>query len=261
MKMNKIIGLILLLSGCANLFAQSSGNMALIKGGSYIPLYGNDTSKITVEDFLIDKYPVTNAEFLNFVKENPTWKRTQVKRLFAEESYLKDWKSDTEIGQASYPDAPVTFVSWFAAKNYCQSIGKRLPTIDEWEYVAMADEFVADARKDSTFHQQILGWYEKPTKQTIPKIGNTETNYWGVYDMHGLVWEWVLDFNTVLISGESRKDESLDRQYYCAGSALGATDLMNYAAFMRYAFRGSLEADYAIKNLGFRCANGVENEN
>ena len=84
-------------------------------------------------------------------------------------------------------------------------------------------------------------------------MGSTFKNYWGVYDLHGLVWEWTLDFNSVMVTGESRKGSTGDNNMFCGAAAVGATDLMNYAAFMRYAFRGSVKANYAIKNLGFRC--------
>ena len=75
--------------------------------------------------------------------------------------------------------------------------------------------------------------------------------------MHGLVWEWSLDFNSVLISGESRKDVDDDSKLFCGSAAIGVTDLMNYAAFMRYALRGSLNAKYALKTLGFRCVKDL----
>ena len=56
------------------------------------------------------------------------------------------------------------------------------------------------------------------------------------------------------LSGESRKDKDTDKELFCGSGSVNATDLMNYAAFMRYAFRGSLKANYTTKNLGFRCA-------
>lgn len=235
-----------------------SDSMVKIEGGEFIPLYGTKT-EIPVGDFLMDVYPVTNAEFQKFVKENPQWKRSRVKKLFADENYLIGWKDDETLGEGQLADAPVTNVSWYAAKNYCECQGKRLPTVDEWEYVAMADKEIADAREDNSYNKFILGWYETPNTYKN-RIGQTFKNYWGVYDLHGLVWEWTLDFNSVLITGESRQDSTGENNLFCGAAAVGATDLMNYAAFMRYAFRGSMKAKYSIKNLGFRCVQDVKPE-
>lgn len=245
---------------CFSVLIQSqaycqSDSMVKIKGGEFVPLYGTK-SEVPVGDFLMDVYPVTNAEFLEFVKKNPRWQRSKVKKLFADESYLSNWKDDVTLGAGQNPNSPVTNVSWYAAKNYCECQGKRLPTVDEWEYVAMADETKADARTDKSYNKFILGWYETPNTFNN-EIGGTFKNYWGVYDLHGLVWEWALDFNSVLISGESRKDSAGDNTLFCGAAAVGATDLMNYAAFMRYAFRGSMKANYSVKNLGFRCVQDV----
>ena len=251
---------ILRLTICTVLFwmhsADCQSKMVKIKGGTYVPLYGRDSLQVTIADFQMDVYPVTNKEFIEFVKANPKWQRSQVKKLFADKNYLKEWKSDTELGDQQALRAPVTNVSWFAAKDYCECQGKRLPTIDEWEYVAMSNETVPDARTLKSYNKFILGWYEKP-KTFNNEIGSTFKNYWNVYDLHGLVWEWTLDFNSVLVSGESRKDVDNDTNLFCGSAAVGATDLMNYAAFMRYAIRGSLKAKYAMKNLGFRCVRDI----
>tara|TARA_R110000764_G_scaffold33631_2_gene75317 strand:- start:3398 stop:4192 length:795 start_codon:yes stop_codon:yes gene_type:complete len=237
-------------------FAQSK-NMVTVKGGTYIPLYGVDSTAVTVEDFIMDVYPVTNKQYLKFVQEFPEWQRSNVKKLFADGNYLVNWESDDSFENQLDPNAAVTNVSWFAAKKYCECQGKRLPTLDEWEYAAMADQNSPDARKKETYNQLILDWYEAP-KTFNNSIGSTFKNYWGIYDLHGLVWEWTMDFNSVLISGESRKDVDKDSNLFCGSAAVGASDLMNYAAFMRYAFRGSLKANYSVRNLGFRCAQTKE---
>ena len=236
-------------------FCQSE--MVSIKGGDYIPLYGRDSLKVSISDFEIDVFPVTNQEYLDFVKKYPKWQRSQVKRLFADKNYLVNWVSDTLLNDNQSLKAPITNISWFAANDYCSCQGKRLPTVDEWEYVAMADEDIADARTKDSYNEYILGWYEKP-KTFNNEIGSTFKNYWNVYDLHGLVWEWTLDFNSVLVSGESRKDVDTDTNLFCGSAAIGATDLMNYAAFMRYAIRGSLKAKYSMKNLGFRCVQDIK---
>ncbi|MBX7225585.1 MAG: formylglycine-generating enzyme family protein [Chitinophagales bacterium] len=226
-----------------------------IIGGSYTPLYGRDSNLLVVKDFYLDRNPVTQSDYLKFVSANPIWRKSQVKEIFADDNYLQEWTNDTTL--SSNPNAPITNVSWFAAKAYCACQGKRLPTIDEWEYVAMADEGQKDARTSPSYNQRILDWYEQP-KSFRNDIGLTPENFWGIQDMHGLVWEWTLDFNSVMISGESRKDGSTDNSLFCGSGSLGASDLMNYAAFMRYAFRGSLKAKYCVRNLGFRCAKNKE---
>lgn len=235
--------------------AQTEG-MAEVDGGSYVPLYGTDSEPIRVQPFNMDIYPVTNAEFLEFVKEHPEWQKTKVKKIFADAGYLSLWEDDTDLGELN-PNAPVTSISWFAAKNYCESQDKRLPTMDEWEIAAMANEDQMDARKVDSYNKYILRWYE--TSRTYNNsVGETYENYWGIYDLQGLVWEWTSDFNSIFITGESRKDSDFDSSLFCGSAAIGATDLKDYAAFMRYAFRGSLKARYNIRNLGFRCAKDKE---
>ncbi|MEZ4792473.1 MAG: formylglycine-generating enzyme family protein [Gelidibacter sp.] len=235
-----------------------SEDMVRIKGSRYIPLYGRDSTVVEVKDFDLDVYPVTNTEYVDFVKKHPKWQKSKAKKLFADGTYLRNWENDLELKDTEKPNSPVTYVSWFAAKAYCECQGKRLPTMDEWEYAAMADETTKDARIKKTYNKQILEWYEAP-RTNENEIGQHPKNFWGVYDLHGLVWEWTSDFNSVLLSGESRKDNDKDNNLFCGSAALGATDLMNYAAFMRYAFRGSIKANYTIKNLGFRCAKDIDN--
>lgn len=233
-----------------NLTAQPR-DMAEIKGDAYIPLYGKDSALIKVSDFYMDVYPVTNADYLKFVNNHEKWRKSKVIALFADQSYLANWQDDSTFKPDVRPDSPVTYVSWYAAKAYCEDKGKRLPTIDEWEYVAMADKKVKDARSIKAYTDYILSWYEKP-KTYNNTVGSTFKNYWGVYDLHGLVWEWTSDFNAIIMGGESRNPTS-DNNLFCGSSAIGASDKMNYAAFIRYALRGSLKAKMALKNLGFRC--------
>jgi formylglycine-generating enzyme len=248
-----VIGIAIMIPGKA---LCQSGSMVMISGGEFIPLYGTET-EIRVDDFLMDVYPVTNAQFLDFVKKNPQWKKSEAKKLFRDESYLQDWIDDLTLSPDQKPDSPITNISWYAAKNYCECQGKRLPTVDEWEYAAMANETKPDAREEESYNKFILSWYETP-HTFKKKIGSTFKNFYGVYDLHGLVWEWTLDFNSVMLSGESRKGATGDNNLFCGAAAVGATDLMNYAAFMRYAFRGSVKAKYSIKNLGFRCVQDVD---
>ncbi len=240
-----------------NCNAKENSKIAKIYGGTYTPLYGKKLSDVTVKDFYIDIYPVSNKQYLEFVKKYPEWKKSKVIELFADDNYLSMWIDDETIPKNISPDAPVVDISWYAAKAYCECQDMRLSTVDEWEYVARADETDIDATKDRLYTERIIKSYETPRTYTH-NIGSTYRNYWGVFDMHGLVWEWTLDFNSIMISGENRSNNDLDRNLFCAAGSIGASDLMNYAAFMRYAFRGSLKANFCIRNLGFRCAKDIE---
>lgn len=216
-----------------------------------------DEKEVAVKAFCLDALPVTNGEFLGFVRDNPKWRRSQVKVIFADEAYLRNWAGDLEPGTKAPPDAPVTFVSWFAAKAYAQWKGKRLPTVAEWEYAASASATRPDGGNDVEFRRQVLEWYSTPTLPILPSVGQRLPNFWGVHDLHGLVWEWVSDFNTAMVTGDARGDNALNGKLFCGSGAQGASDAENYPAFMRYAFRSSLTAVYCVHNLGFRCAKDL----
>jgi formylglycine-generating enzyme required for sulfatase activity len=241
---------------------HSSPGMALVPAGRYTPLFRGEKEpkEIPVQAFLLDVLPVTNNEFLDFVRANPKWRRSQVKRLFADGEYLKAWKDDLEIGTNVAANTPVTHVSWFAAKAYCTWKGKRLPTTAEWEYVAAASPTRPDGENDAEFVRQVRSWYSTPTPKSLPSVGHSRINYFGIHDLHGLVWEWVADFNTAMVTGDARGDTGLDRQLFCGAGAAGAKDTGNFPAFMRYGFRSSLKASYTVHNLGFRCAQTLKQE-
>jgi formylglycine-generating enzyme required for sulfatase activity len=232
--------------------AVAGKGMATIKGGSYLPLYSADTQRITLRAFNMDIYPVTNADYLLFLSKYPEWSRRKVKSLFADSSYLNHWITDSSFNN-NIMNSPVVNVSWFAAKKYCECNGKRLPKVAEWELVARSNEKSADASKDKEFNQWVLNWVSKPTAKVLPNVGTTFKNYYGVYDMHGLVWEWTYDFNSALTTGESRGNSSLDNTFFCGGGSFDSKDINNYASFMRFAMRSSVKANYCVPNIGFRC--------
>lgn len=234
--------------------------MVYIPQGFYTPLFRteNDEVKIEVPPFYMDKFPVTNSDYLQFVRVNPNWRRSNIKRLFADVRYLETWESDLELGTSLDPNAPVTHVSWFAAKAYATWKGKRLPTIAEWEYAAAASATEMDGQKDPQFLRELRHWYSSPGSATLGAVGQKPANIFGVHDLHGLLWEWVSDFNTAMVTGDARGDTGLDRQLFCGSGSAGVKDRDNFPAFMRYGFRNSLKANYTIHNLGFRCVRSIK---
>lgn len=236
---------------------QPGDDMVAVGPGTYEPVFPPTPAeaKIPVKGFLLDRRPVTNAQFFWFVRENPAWQRDRIASVVTDDGYLSRWASPTHLGPGAPPLAPVVRVSWFAAKAYCEARGARLPTEVEWEYAASASEDRVDGRKDPAWAAQILDWYGRPTTNEGPgEVGKRPPNYWGVEDMHGLVWEWVLDFNSTLVSGDAREGGDADRMKFCGSGALAAVDKGDYATFMRVAMRSSLTATYTTGSLGFRCA-------
>lgn len=240
--------------------AAAAPGMARIPAGTYVPVFppSPEEKEIRIGAFELDKLPVTNGDFLAFVKRQPKWRKGQVPKLFADPGYLSHWAGPVSPGPAAKADQPVVQVSWFAAKAYCEAQGKRLPTEAEWEYAAAASETVADARQDPAQVARILAWYGAPTPKVLPAVGKGAPNLWGVRDLHGLVWEWVLDFNNTLVSSDSRESGDPDKSRFCGAGAVTAADKGDYASFMRIAFRSSLKAPYVTGNLGFRCARDAK---
>jgi formylglycine-generating enzyme required for sulfatase activity len=150
----------------------------------------------------------------------------------------------------------MTWVSWFAAAAFCRDAGGRLPTTLEWEYVAAASQREANATADPAFVDRILGWYARPSRgdADLGPVGRGPANVFGLRDLHGLVWEWTSDFNASFISADNRADGDRSRNFFCGNGVTGAARRDDYAAFMRYAMRGSLGPQFALGNLGFRCA-------
>ncbi len=199
-------------------------DVALVHGGSYVPFSKEEgaTTRVRVNSFYIGLRPVTNSEFLKFVEANPRWRRSQVKQIFADKNYLRNWSGDLLLGANAKRSAPVTFVSWFAARAYCKWIGGRLPTTDEWEYAAARSHNIV--------------------KMSGP---------------NKVIWEWTEDFDSVLLNGTPTDDGNSPSILSCGGSSVDFSDPSNYSAFLRFAFRSSLKANYSLPNLGFRCARSL----
>lgn len=230
-----------------------------IPAGTYAPLQRTlkEAAVVPVTSFLLAERPVTNAEFLAFVTAHPKWRRSQVSPLFADSSYLAHWTDDLTPGPAAPPAAPVVRVSWFAARAYARAQGLRLPTTAEWELAAAAGYTQLEGKTDAALTHDLYAWLARPVPAVLADASTARPNFHRIRALHGLVWEWVDDFNTAMVTGESRADSGLERDLFCGAGSVGAKDTTDYAAFMRQALRSSLNANNTTTSLGFRCARDL----
>lgn len=252
MKIFSSVVIIILISGAlkaAELVSIPKGQIEAIWLSPMSKKAKNKSSQIIldVQSFQIQSHAVTVAEFKKFLALKPEWSAEKTSSLFKDTYYLKNLDESPE-------QSPVTYVTWFAARAYCQSLGLRLPTLNEWEYVAAASEKKADANREEKFLRRILNWYGEPQDGKLKDVGSIYKNKYSLWDMHGLIWEWVDDFNSSFVTGESREDGSFNKDMFCGAGSLSSTDKENYAAYMRFAFRSSLKGKSSVWNLGFRCA-------
>src|SRR5262249_4553790 len=91
--------------------------------------------------FRIDLKPVSNGEFLAFVKAHAQWKKSHIASNLHDEDYLKHWEGDESV-KPSILDDPVQYVSFYAAAAFCNTSGKRLPRLGDYRAAANAPLWV-----------------------------------------------------------------------------------------------------------------------
>ena len=240
----------------ARYFTEDVGNgvkleMAAIPGGTFMMGSPENEAKrrdsenpqhqVTVPGFFMGKYPVTQAQYQAIMGTNP--------------SYFKG---------SNRRNRPVESVSWNDAVKFCKKLSQRtgktsrLPSEAEWEYACRAGTTtpfhfgetittdLANYNGNYTYASAPRGEYREQTTD----VGSFPPNAFGLYDMHGNVWEWCLDdwvnsYNNALTNG-SAVTSSSSLKLLRGGSWYYTPENC------RSAFRHYINLDYNYYNIGFR---------
>jgi formylglycine-generating enzyme required for sulfatase activity len=197
--------------------------------------------EVRVPDFYMGRYPVTNEEYGRFLTENPD---------VPEPEY---W-ADRRFNQ---PRQPVLGVSWEEARRYAVRAGLRLPSEAEWEYACRADTRTRYYTGDTEDDLDRAGWYERNADGKPHPVGEKEPNAFGLYDMHGNVWEWVEDdwhdnYDTAPSDGRAWIDEPRGANRVVRGGGWNV-----FAWYCRAADRSRYAPVNRGDFLGFRLVRSV----
>ena len=132
---------------------------------------------VRVPEFYMGRYPVTNEEYGRFLAENP---KTPEPKYWADRKY-------------NQPRQPVVGESWKEASQYAQWAGLQLPSEAQWEFACRAGTRTRYCSGDAEQDLDRVGWYVQNSGDKLHPVGQKEPNGFGLYDMHGNVWEWVED--------------------------------------------------------------------
>lgn len=254
----------------------SLDNMVLIPEGEF-EMGGSDNEAfadekpvhtVYVEEFYMDKYPVTNAEFKEFVDANPQWSQPRWLMKFLptkyHDGYYLDYWKENNFPQEKI-NHPVVHISWYAAMAYAEWVGKRLPTEAEWEKAARGGLIGQKYSWGNVIDPQYAN-YGNNVGSTTP-VGEYAANELDLYDMSGNVWEWCLDEwdDRFYYSSPHANPVSGDSIPRILGNYTDSKGMRmmrggswyNTVQNVRVAKRSAALPTYTNSNIGFRCAMSI----
>ena len=202
--------------------------------------------------FFIGVTPVTRAQFAEFATA------TNYKPLGVVGRMLK--RNTWDRPGFEQPDQhPVIWVNWQAAEAFCKWLSEkeqgryRLPTEAQWEYACRAGSIGPFA---GTGKLKEMGWYSENSVGRTHSVGQKKPNAWGLYDMHGNVWEWCHDWYSPNIGDAPATDPG--------GPSSGAFRVLRGGAwylidrFCRSACRPRFKPEFSSALTGMRIVLRVE---
>jgi formylglycine-generating enzyme required for sulfatase activity len=232
---------------------------------------------ITLSNFSISKYEITNAQYAIFLNEYSSEKVKTGEYKNEMMIYEHEWgvkkTGHRWNAQTGYENYPVMNVTWFGANEFCKFYGGQLPTEVQWEYAARGRKYLL-LGKDFVYagsnNIDSVAWYNgisithpegTGTIGTKP-IGGKKPNLLGIYDMSGNVNEWCSDWygdytnikdsllkNMHLIEGTDTSWVNIDNgsERVLRGGAYN-----DFALFCEVSYRNKNTPDYHKSSLGFR---------
>ncbi len=162
--------------------------------------------EVTVKDFKISKYEITNLQFCKFLNEKNYGKGDTSWINISKPECFIEYKNGKYHPEEDKDFMPVVYVTWGGAKAYCEWAGGRLPTESEWEYAAKGGVFSQDFVYAGSNEPDSVAWYADNSKSMeidgddydVPgSVGTKFPNELNLHDMSGNVWEWCSDLYTM----------------------------------------------------------------
>ena len=201
-------------------------------------------AKIYLDAFTIDKFEVTNAHYLDFIAATG---HKEPYNVYGEGSLFK---------VSGIKDLPVVQVTWHDAADYCQWVGKRLPTEAEWEKAARGKDgrmYPWGNQEATPSHANFdRDWVNQETLKPVGSQPKGASPY-GVHDMSGNAREWVQDWydKDYYKNSPNRNPKGPDKTLL---KVIRGGSWRSFDSDIRAAARG--KGGFALKThgTGFRCA-------